>query len=225
MPPASDTPTPTRRDAAASRDRILDAATAAFARDGYDGAAMGRIAAAAGVSSALPAYFFGGKRGLHEAVLDRQYAQREAILRPVVDRVTRSVAAAAPLDEAALRRALSDVVGGYVDFLAAHPEFVRLMGWEALDEGRRDGPARPPHSTAMQDGLDAILAALGGRRRSAAERRMLLITTVGLCFFPDAHADTMLAGLGVDARDGRFRAARVRHVVDVLVATLRAAAT
>lgn len=155
----------------------------AFARHGYDGAAMGGIAAAAGVSSALPAYVFGDKRRLHEAVLDHRYAQREAILRPVVDRVIASV-----------------------------------------DEGRRDTPARPPHSTAMQDGLDAILAALGGRR-SAAERRMLVITTVGLCVFPDAHADTMLAGLGVDPRDRRFRAARVRHVVDVLVAALRTAAT
>jgi len=64
--------------------------------------------------------------------------------------------------------------------------------------------------------------ALGGRLRPAAERHLLLITMIGLCFFPDAHADTMLAGLGIDARDARFRSARVRHVVDVLVATLRA---
>lgn len=215
------TDTPTRRDAGASRERILSAATAAFARDGYDGAAMGRIAGTAGVSSALPAYFFGGKRGLHAAVLDRQYAQREAILRPIVDRVAAAVAAAAPLDEDALRRALERIVGGYVGFLAAHPEFVRLMAWEALNERRRGGPARPPHSTAMQDGLEAILASLGGDRRPPAERRLLLITLVGLCFFPDAHADTMLAGLGVDAHDPRFRAARVRHAVDVLVAALR----
>jgi TetR/AcrR family transcriptional regulator len=221
MPTDTET-TPTRRDAAASRERILDAATVAFARDGFDGATMGRIATEAGVSSALPAYFFADKRGLHDAVLERQYARREAILRPVADDVRATVAAAAPLDEPALRRALNDGVGGYVGFLAAHPEFVRLMAWEALNEGRRTGPARPPHSTAMQDALDAILAALAGRRRPPAERRLLLITLVGLCFFPDAHADTMLAGLGIDAREPRFRAARVRHVVDVLVATLQA---
>lgn len=218
--PSISSPGP-RRDAAASRERILDAATTAFARDGYDGASMGRIAAAAGVSSALPAYFFSDKRGLHTAVLDRLYARREDTLGPMVQRVRASVADTGPLDERTLRRALTAMVAGYVGFLETHPEFVRLMAWEALDEGRRDGPARPPHSTAMQDALDAILDALGGRRRPVAERRMLLITTVGLCFFPDAHADTMLAGLGVDARDGRFRAARVRHVVDLLVATLR----
>lgn len=210
-----------RRDAAASRERILRAATTAFARDGYDGAAMGRIAADAGVSSALPAYFFGDKDGLHDAVVERQFALREARLQPVVERVRARVEGAAPLDDATLRRALTDVVAGYVGFLADHPEFVRLMAWEALNEGRRTGPGRPPHSTAIQDALDAILDGLGDRRGPAA-RHQLLITTVGLCFFPDAHADTMLAGLGVDPRAPRWRAARVRHVVDVLTAALRA---
>jgi len=226
MPSTSGHPPPTvrRRDADASRGRILDAAEAAFARDGYDAAAMGRIAKDAGVSSALPAYFFGDKDGLHEAVIERQFALRETTLRPVVERVRRRVAAhgPTPLDDAAVRAALTEVVAGYVAFLADHPEFVRLMAWEALHEGRRTGPARPPHSTAVQDALDVILDALGGRHRPPSERRQLLVTTVGLCFFPDAHADTMLAGLGIDARDRRWRAARVRHVVDVLVATLRA---
>lgn len=213
--------TPRRRDAEASREAILDAAQAAFAQDGYDGAAMGRIAKDAGVSSALPAYFFGDKDGLYEAVIVRQFELREATLGPVVERVRARVAAGSnPLDEDTLRKALTDIVSGYVGFLAAHPEFVRLMAWEALHEGRRTGPARPPHSTAVQDALDAIHGALGVRR-TPAERRQLLITTVGLCFFPDAHADTMLAGLGVDAAEPRWRAARVRHVVEVLLAALR----
>lgn len=181
---------------------------------------MGRIAGDAGVSSALPAYFFGDKDGLYDAVITRQFELREATLRPVVESVRRRVGTG-PLDETALRQALSAVVGGYVGFLADHPRFVRLMAWEALNEGRRTGPARPPHSTAVQDALDVILDALPGRF-PPARRRQLLVTTVGLCFFPDAHADTMLAGLGVDARDPRWRAARVRHVVDVLAATLRA---
>lgn len=180
---------------------------------------MGRIAKDAGVSSALPAYFFKDKDGLYEAVIVRQFEVREATLQPVVEAVRRRVGAG-PLDEATLRQALADVVGGYVGFLAEHPEFVRLMAWEALNEGRRTGPARPPHSTAVQDALDIVLDALPGRF-PPAQRRQLLVTTVGLCFFPDTHADTMLAGLGIDAREPRWRAARVRHVVDVLAAALR----
>ncbi|PTL60600.1 TetR/AcrR family transcriptional regulator [Paraconexibacter algicola] len=210
-----------RRDADASREAILDAARDAFARDGYDGAAMGRIAADAGVSSALPAYFFGDKDGLYEAVVGRELDAREAALRPVADRVRALVAdARRPLDDATLRRALAAIVGGYVGFLAERPAFVRLMAWEALNEGRRIGPARPPHSTAVQDALDVVLDGLAVPWPPAA-RRQLLVTTVGLCFFPDAHADTMLAGLGIDATAPRWRAARVRHVVDVLAAALR----
>ncbi len=222
MSPSVPSSAPRRRNADASRERILDAAQARFARDGYDGASMGGIAGDAGVSSALPAYFFGDKEGLYDAVMERQFAVREATLRPVVDRVRDLVDGGRPVDEATLRRALHAIVGGYVDFLATHPEFVRLMAWEALNEGRRTGPARPPHSSAMQDALDAILDTLDGPRRPPAARRQLLITTVGLCFFPDAHADTMLAGLGIDAGEPRWRAARVRHVVDVLVAAVQA---
>lgn len=181
---------------------------------------MGRIAADAGVSSALPAYFFEDKAGVYEAVLDRVFAQREAVLRPVGERVVAEARAAAPLRETDLRHALGAVVGTYVDFLQGHPHFVRLMAWEALQESRRSGPARPPHSTAVQDALDGVLAALPGPRRPPAERRQLHITTIGLCFFPFAHNDTMLAGIGVDAHDARFGAARVRHIVDLLVAAL-----
>ncbi len=213
---------PRRRNANVSRERILDAAQAGFARDGYDGMSMGRIAQDAGVSSALPAYFFKDKAGLHDAVIERQFAVREATLRPVVERVRDQIADHVPLDDETMRRALTSVVDGYTSFLARHPDFVRLMAWEALNEGRRTGPARPPHSSAIQDALDAILDALDGPRRTPAARRHLLVTTVGLCFFPDAHADTMLAGLGIDAREPRWRAARVRHVVDVLVAAVRA---
>lgn len=181
---------------------------------------MGRIAADAGASSALPAYFFGGKDGLYEAVLERLFARREETLRPVVDRVRARVAAAAPLTQDDLRQALTELVGAYVGFLDTTPAFVRLMAWEALHEGRRAGASRPPHSTAMQEGLEAILDALPGPPRRGDERRQLLITTIGLCFFPYAHDDTMLAGLGTSVRTRGFRTRRIRHVVGVLCAAL-----
>jgi len=60
-----------RRDAAASRRAILDAAEQLFAQRGYDRASLGEIGRRAGVSAALPAYFFGCKEALYAAVLDR----------------------------------------------------------------------------------------------------------------------------------------------------------
>ena len=77
-----------RRDPDASRRAILDAAEALFAERGYDGASMGEIGRRAGVSSALPSYFFGGKEQLYVAVLERLIAAREE--RPRAARRARS---------------------------------------------------------------------------------------------------------------------------------------
>jgi len=51
------------------RDRILAAAGVEFARHGYAGARVERIAAAAGVNKQLLFHYFGSKNGLHRASL------------------------------------------------------------------------------------------------------------------------------------------------------------
>ncbi|MET0297759.1 MAG: TetR family transcriptional regulator [Microbacterium sp.] len=63
-------PTPPRRrgrprgGASDARDRIVEAAVAEFAAEGYDGATMRAIAARAGVDSALVHHYFGTKADL-----------------------------------------------------------------------------------------------------------------------------------------------------------------
>ncbi len=199
-----------RRNPAGSRRAILDAAEALFAQRGYDGASMGEIGRRAGVSSALPAYFFGGKDGLYQAVLERLLAEREQRLGPLAD------AAAAHLERTGeLRAALELLIDGYIDFLLERPALVRLMGREALDGGRRLGPG-PRHSVAVQEGLSRFVRSLPPRPGPSADAEQLLITTVALCFFPIEHNDTMLAAMGLDAAAAAFAAARKRHVVDVL---------
>ena len=55
-----------------TRDRILDAAEAAFMRCGFEGASMRTITAAAGVNLAAANYHFGSKEGLLCAVFRRR---------------------------------------------------------------------------------------------------------------------------------------------------------
>ncbi|WP_035752881.1 TetR/AcrR family transcriptional regulator [Parafrankia discariae] len=50
-----------------SRERILAAARERFLADGYQAVTLRSVAAAAGVDSALPSYFFGSKQGLFAA--------------------------------------------------------------------------------------------------------------------------------------------------------------
>ena len=121
-----------RRNAGASRRAILDAAEELFAQRGYERTSLGEIGRRAGVSAALPAYFFGGKRALYEAVLERLLLEREQRLEPLAAR------AAEELDRTgALRPALELLIDGYIDFLRERTALVRLMGREALGGGRR----------------------------------------------------------------------------------------
>jgi AcrR family transcriptional regulator len=60
---------PRRRDAPATRARILEAAQQAFAEMGYSQAGIREIAAIAGTSSTLLIRYFGSKAGLFEAAL------------------------------------------------------------------------------------------------------------------------------------------------------------
>ncbi|MDE8651117.1 TetR/AcrR family transcriptional regulator [Novosphingobium album (ex Liu et al. 2023)] len=60
---------PRRRDAEATRARILDAAQRAFSETGYSHTGIREIAAMAGTSSTLLLRYFGSKAGLFEAAL------------------------------------------------------------------------------------------------------------------------------------------------------------
>ncbi|MDG4826579.1 TetR family transcriptional regulator [Asanoa sp. WMMD1127] len=63
-------PTSRARNAASTRQAILDAAVTAFTRHGYDGVGVRDIAAAAGVTAMLVNRYFGSKEGLFVEVVD-----------------------------------------------------------------------------------------------------------------------------------------------------------
>ena len=60
---------PRLRNAAATREAILQSARAAFARAGYDGAGLREIAGGAGVTAMLVSRYFGSKEQLFAAVV------------------------------------------------------------------------------------------------------------------------------------------------------------
>jgi AcrR family transcriptional regulator len=102
------------RDSAATKARILAAATAEFAERGLAGARVDRLAASAGANKQLIYAYFGSKEGLFDATL-------EANLETLLDGV--------PFDALDLP--------GYArrlfDFNAAHPDLARLARWHQLE--------------------------------------------------------------------------------------------
>jgi AcrR family transcriptional regulator len=112
------------RTSKATREKIVKAAARAFARDGYDGASVRAIVAAADVNQAAINYHFGSKEGLYRAVL------RAALLALMEDDGGQP-APGGLSREAALRRfvrqQLRPIVSG--DDLST---YVRIFNWETL---------------------------------------------------------------------------------------------
>lgn len=75
-------PSPRKRDAVATKARILAAAQAVFSRSSYADAGIREIAAAAGTSSTLLLQYFGSKAGLYEAALQEAMPLESLLAQP-----------------------------------------------------------------------------------------------------------------------------------------------
>jgi AcrR family transcriptional regulator len=115
---------PRKRDADATRARILKAATAEFARSGFAGARGDRIAARARSSERMLYYYFGSKEGLFRAALEAVYASlRDAEHALRVD-----------LDDPS--EALEQFCRFVWRYYVEHPEFISLVNTENLHHAR-----------------------------------------------------------------------------------------
>ena len=80
----------TRLAPAERRDQILDAANVLFAERGYEGSSIEDIATSAGVTRGLVHHYFGGRKEVYIALLERIGTGREEQLRPPVGRTPRA---------------------------------------------------------------------------------------------------------------------------------------
>jgi AcrR family transcriptional regulator len=169
------------------------------------------VGAVAGVSRATPAYFFGSKSDLYQAVLDRSFAE----VRNAVRAGRARALASAQSPDTILAGAVSD----YFDFLAARPNFVRLIEREALNGGRI--PDGVSHISAGQEALAAISAELGLDDSESGEAAQLLLSIISLCWFPMIHARTVAPAVGVRLENAEELEQRKRHVVGLVLHGLR----
>lgn len=81
-PRRSPLPAERQRDAERTKAALLDAARAEFAAKGLAGARVGAIADRAGVNKQLISYYFGGKDGLYQAILQAWFEQEQELTDP-----------------------------------------------------------------------------------------------------------------------------------------------
>jgi len=107
----------------ATARRILAAAEQHFAAQGLAGARTEEIAMAAHANKAMLYYYFGNKRRLHRAVFENLLRQLRAAVFSGFKR------------KAAPGETFFAGVSGYFDFLAAHPNYPRLVLRQAMEAG------------------------------------------------------------------------------------------
>ena len=157
-------------DAPSSREAILAAALTTFARDGYDGASMPKIARLANVAPPLIHYYFGSKERLWHATIEHSLGE----LRREADAIFAATRTLAPLDRL---RAMLQV---QAHFAARSPDHFAMIMAEARSDSSRFEWVQQNFTSPL---FEQVLAILGDAREQGAIRAVNLhhiaITLIG----------------------------------------------
>ncbi|KRR15182.1 TetR family transcriptional regulator [Bradyrhizobium jicamae] len=204
---------PQRRDPAATRRKLLTAARREFADSGLAGARVDEIAARAGVNKQLVYHYFGDKDALYLAVLEWVYEEIRAQEREL------------NLEGLPPEQAIKKLIESSFDYLAAHPDFIVLLN----DENR--GGARHVRGSRKLEAMHSPLVSLvsttlsqgvkAGIFRRGINPVHLYISIAGLSYFYFSNTPTLSAIFGKDLSSKAARQARRKHVVDLVMHSLR----
>ncbi|HVQ34533.1 MAG TPA: TetR/AcrR family transcriptional regulator [Candidatus Bathyarchaeia archaeon] len=136
----------TARDAIATRQSLVDAATALFAERGFDGAKVDEIARRAGVNKAMISYHFGGKRGLYNAILADDFAW-------VLEKLSELDREPLPADVK-----LSRFIAIFGSLHTRRPGLSAMMLREAMSAGRHLDPSLLPSLSRIFASVQSIVA-------------------------------------------------------------------
>ena len=178
------------RTAGATRGSILRAATAVFARHGYDGGSVEKISNRAGSVDRMIYYYFGSKEGLFIEVIEGIY-----------DRMNQAESKL-KLDLSEPVESLIELIRFMIGYYRRHPEFVTLLNTENLHNGQhiaKSTRAREYSSPAVS--LIGKLLESGVRQKVfrkdiGARDLYLLIAATGYFYMSNRH--TLSAFLGED---------------------------
>jgi TetR/AcrR family transcriptional regulator len=187
----------------ATASRILNAAEEHFAAQGLAGARTDQIALAAHANKAMLYYYFGNKRRLHRAVL-------ENLLRQFRSRVL------APPKSLSASEKLLEIVNGYFDFLATHPNYPRLVQREAMEPGRFDWMLREYFRPLHQLLARTLAEGMASREFRTLDADQLAQITMGMTTSYFAAAPVLSQLVGRNMLAPQAVAARKRALLDFL---------
>ncbi|WP_368911046.1 TetR family transcriptional regulator [Taklimakanibacter deserti] len=198
---------------ATSRETLLEAAKAAFAARGLEGARVDDIAQRAKINKQLVYHYFGSKDGLYTAVLEQIY-------REIREREQELHLASFPAEEA-MRR----LVEFSFDYLAQNPEFVALIADENAHDGRHLQGASQVEEMNRPI-IDLLRETLERGTREGVFRRGLdplhiYLSIAGMAFFYFSNVHTLSRIFNRSLGSAAAIAERRAHIVDFVLNAIR----
>ncbi len=202
-----------RRQPARTREQILRAAVVEFAGKGLGGARVDQIARRAGANKRMLYHYFGNKRDLFLAVLERIYDD------------IRHAEAKLHLEELDPETAMRRLVAFSFDYCRGNPHFIHLLNSENLH-----GAQHLKRSSRIRE-MNSPLIVLIGRILERGEAAGLFRKTVdpvqlyisiaalGFFYFSNIHTLSTVFGRNLSKPDAIGR--RRRHAEDVILGYLR----
>ncbi|RYJ02065.1 MAG: TetR family transcriptional regulator [Acetobacteraceae bacterium] len=199
--------------AAATRQRILDAALGEFAAKGLAGARVDEIALRAGANKRMLYAHFGSKEELWLVVLEGAYAAKRAEER------------ALQVDALSPAAAMQRLVEFNLRYTAAHPELVALLNQENIHQAaylKRSAQVPAMYSPLLEQ-IRAVLerGVAAGLFREGVDPMQLYVTIVALGHFYLANIHTLSTIFGAGLESEAALRAREAHSVAVVLGYLR----
>jgi AcrR family transcriptional regulator len=201
-----------RRRPAATRRRILDAATSEFAAKGLAGARVDEIARRARVNKRMLYHYFGDKEALWLAVLEQAYLNiRSNEQKLDVSRFTPKLG---------MERLIEFNLG----YVQSHPEFISLLLTENVHRARylRRSRKVPALHSSLLDVISDLLARgqSAGVFRKGVDAAELYITIAALSFFYFSNIHTLSTIFDRNFNAAAARRKHRKHVVNVVLGFL-----
>jgi AcrR family transcriptional regulator len=183
------------RDAAATKERILEAAFEEFSTRGFAGSRVDDIADKARCNKALLYQYYGDKESLFRQVLQCKMAGLQTIKEN--------------------QESFAQAAGEFFDFYAANPTLLRMQMWEALDYGSEAVPNEKERTRKFDQHVERLVDAQNaGTIDPALDPRQTLVSLIGMIqiWFSSPQIARMICGGNPYTKDALKR--RRAHVMD-----------
>lgn len=192
------------------RERLIEAASHLFHRNGFEGTSVREITRRARVNLGAITYHFGTKQALYHAVIER-------FGNPFADRLAEIAAEDAPP-----RERIARVIREFMKRMAEHPEMPSLM----VRELASDRPLPAPIARIIRRNIESVSKIITEGQRDgtirAGEPQMLALSVAAQPLFLAMAHRGVLQALGSDPQDRALRERIADHIITTVTAGLSA---